>query len=266
MKTRNDGFTLIELLVVISVIAVLMGVLLPSLGRAREAAKRSVCGNQLRQIGMAMKTYTSENDNRMPYYGNPKAHPYDGDMQHPYAVYRGDKSDYWDEHGNPIAMKLARLYMSRHIPDPRLFYCPSNRDPLYQFESYNDPKPWGVLPQNYNTEGKHNQWVRIGYTYFPTEKKVPLDEDGSPKRTAPRYDLMNPFMPYATDVVRKKEDISHERRGTYAVNALFGDGHVRLCNESHVFENQVWDAYKYGIIGDDEKEIYYYLVFQLIAP
>jgi len=65
MKTER-GFTLIELLVVIAVIAVLMGILLPSLSMARMHAKRVVSTSNLRQIGLAMELYTQDNQGFFP--------------------------------------------------------------------------------------------------------------------------------------------------------------------------------------------------------
>jgi len=63
----RSAYSLIELLVIISIIALLIGLILPALGRTRSIAKQTVCQSKLRQWGLAFETYTVENDGYYPH-------------------------------------------------------------------------------------------------------------------------------------------------------------------------------------------------------
>ena len=72
MRTNlnHRGFTLIELLIVISIIALLIGMLLPALGKARDASRQIKCAAQVRQIGLALEAFANEHEERYPIAGN----------------------------------------------------------------------------------------------------------------------------------------------------------------------------------------------------
>lgn len=130
----TSGFTLVELLVVIAIIALLMGLTLPAVQMAREASRRTVCKNNLKQFGLAFQQYESK------YNEIPPCRPADGFLTWPVLLLpeleMQNLYDRFDimaryEDQDPEVVKLASP----------LFYCPTRRvaGAISNFESAGEP-------------------------------------------------------------------------------------------------------------------------------
>ena len=105
------GFTLIELLVVIAIIAILAAILFPVFSRAREKARTAACQSNLKQIGLAIRMYTSDWDELLPGWGCRVAQPL---------------SDY-DPNAEPVWVDMhpfMRIYP--YVKNRELYICPSD--------------------------------------------------------------------------------------------------------------------------------------------
>jgi prepilin-type N-terminal cleavage/methylation domain-containing protein/prepilin-type processing-associated H-X9-DG protein len=148
MKRFRCGFTLVELLVVISIIGVLAGLLLPALGRAREAGRATACLSNLRQTGLALQMYTQEHAHRMP-------------VMRDRPVGAAPTND-------PGAPDLV---LSNYLGSPKVLQCPSDRAEL--FEKTGSSYSWNSLVNGQDA----NQFVVLNMSFASHQMPLFFDKE-----------------------------------------------------------------------------------------
>ncbi len=237
MSNHHKGFTLIELLVVIAIIAVLMGILMPALRKAKEQGRMAVCLSNLRQIGLASQLYAEDNDLKIPraeVYGNT-----DEDMQ----VWQ---TLYMKYLGGRKGSKITEWY------EVDAYNCPSypDKDQLVDY-IVNAFDLKSKVEQEHHGVSKLTHLKRQQSTLYMADYESPF-EGGSQIQIVTKEDVgsglalklrwmdiySSNHLPYdLSGELKPGRRVAAERHGRF-VNGLFFDGH----SEKLVAENMTaWD-------------------------
>ncbi len=162
-RPSHSGFTLIELLVVISIIALLVGILLPALGAARKSAQSVVCLSNSRQIGTATTTYTVDNSGYFVRYR---------EVYSPGGYPNTSRGSWWQ----------ASLHNLGYMPERKGFTCPTlesdkeihEADPLRPERAEWAISEYGMNSSNIGIVQRQNGFDRSKYTYFGSTPTGPL--------------------------------------------------------------------------------------------
>lgn len=184
------GFTLIELLIVVAVIAVLIGLLLPALAKARDSANRAACGGNMRSLGQILESYKGDNDARYPL-----------------AKYMPEPWLSGDE--NPPITRALASYVE---PDSKMYHCPGDHV-VHDF-------PWVDADGQSHISGMSYLFITdlAGRTFEETMRHRRLDLDTAHVAISHDFDG-GTFETQDGQLV--PVDFFHTKR-----NILFVDGHV----------------------------------------
>lgn len=163
---REAGFTLIELLVVVAIIALLISILLPSLGRAREQTKAAACASNLHQLGLATTYYIDENNQRIPYMRGTQS----GDANQPVVA--------------PFFQTDIIFLFWKYIKNIKIYQCPSAREfnsVLWKYRNpANAPRPDDISSPGsiYCVDEADDNYLKMkSENYFPFLNIAAIESD-----------------------------------------------------------------------------------------
>src|SRR5690348_14810561 len=163
MCKRKAGFTLVELLVVIGIIALLIGILLPALNRAREKARQAQCLSNVRQISMAFFMYTNENKGWFPapaVFGGTLGQNTVNTGMTPTWIGRAEDWIVW-RNKQPSDPLEGAIVPYLNNPDPSIMRCPSDDPDIARLE------PPAAGDTTYPYSYCMNSYLSWGTVYHP---------------------------------------------------------------------------------------------------
>jgi prepilin-type N-terminal cleavage/methylation domain-containing protein/prepilin-type processing-associated H-X9-DG protein len=222
-----DAFTLIELLVVLAIIAILAGMLLPALSKAKESAKQTSCLNNVRQIGLAYQMFLGENEDRFPAYVTERTAPAGtldtADGRAPYS-YRQQLIPYISAGTNVFKCPNGPQWGE---PQAGAWFTTDYGN------NHNEANLPGASQQAWfqaNPDFGFNEKVTASSLSRPTQF-ILLGDAGRSDGTASRGGMYP--QPWAFDVASQARMLGRHRKG-YA-NITYADGHAKGANT-----NQTW--------------------------
>jgi prepilin-type N-terminal cleavage/methylation domain-containing protein len=159
------AFTLVELLVVIGIIAILIGILIPTLSRARESANKTACLSNLRELGNAFRLYAAGNKDAIPVGavgGINKTDPANSVIEKQFSYVVNWNPTSGGSSPVPKVVQMGCLAAAGLAKSPKTYYCPSETsDPMFMFNT-----PENVWPFDKNPIDPHLTTIGLGHTRF----------------------------------------------------------------------------------------------------